>query len=292
MLFRSEAIRAALLSELQQELNARHEILRLNEERQARVLAEPLEQVALRYLNAAESFLVASGSLLDCPAVEVEARRNALVACVEEMKWRGFQEAGDEDLLGHHRMLARLLSIKRDSGIGYRYRSGFEVLNAIRQSGERFASDWTVYLIAAKVFTPALNSTQLNWLGEWRLEVADRVRAGDFGVMRDAVYDRILGNLFPEMAESLSKPFGRRPAVPEVRWSDKSGRFEPAFQQRRSGAAHILSRSEPGALQTRSAESDNSVSWFLQGAELEAWKRANPESAKSWAPILKRLDLA
>jgi hypothetical protein len=283
------AIRAALRSELQEELSARREILRLVEERRTRVLAEPLDQVAFRYLTAAEHFLIATGALSDCSAIEIDARRNAMAACVEEMKWRGFPEAGDEDLLGHHRMLARILSIKRDTGIGYGYKSGFEVLNAIRQSGAKFASDWTVYLIAAKVFTPAMNQEQQAWFGEWRDEVARRIRVGDFRVTRHAIHDCILGTLFPAMAESLSKPFGKRRAVPDARWDERSGRFEPAFQQRRPRTSEFLGSSEAGGLPTRGADRGDLASWFLQGAELEAWKRANPESAKAWEPVLKKL---
>jgi hypothetical protein len=187
-------------------------------------------------------------------------------------------------------MLARILSIKHDAGIGYRYRSGFEVLNAIRQSGENYASDWTIYLIAAKVFKPAMNEEQQTWLDAWRDEVARRIRDGDFGVMRDPSHDRVLEILFPEMAESLSKAFGKRPAVAELRWNAKSGQFEHPYQQRRSWRSDFLSKSGSGGLPTRGADGGILASWMLRGAELEAWKRANPESAKAWEPILTRLD--
>lgn len=284
------AIRQELQSELQEELSARREIQRLIEERRARVLAEPLEQVAQRYLVAAEHLFLETGSrAVESLAIEVEARRNAMAACVEEMQWRGFPEAGDEDLLGHHRMLARILSIKHDAGIGYRYRSGFEVLNAIRQSGERYASDWTVYLIAVKVFKPALNEEQQSWLAAWREEVARRIRDQDFSVMRDPSHDRILATLFPEMADGLSRPFGKRPAVPEVRWNSKTGQFTPAFEQRRSRPSDFLSKSGSGGLPMRGADGGTLATWVLKGAELEAWKRANPESAAAWEPMLRRI---
>ena len=284
------AIRAELRSELHHELSARRKIQRLIDERRARVLAEPLEQVAQRYLVAAEHLLLETGSrTTESLALQVEARRNAMAACVEEMRLRGFPEAGDEDLLGHHQMLARILSIKHDAGIGYRYGSGFEVLNAIRQSGERYASDWTIYLIAVKVFKPALNDQQQSWLAEWREEVAQRIRDKDFSVMRDPAHDRILATLFPEMADGLSKPFGRRPSVPDLWWNSKTGQFTPAFEQRRSRPSEFLSKSGLGGLPMRGADGGTLATWVLKGAELEAWKRANPENAEAWEAVLRRI---
>lgn len=135
---------------------------------------------------------------------------------------------------------------------------------------------------------PAMDESQQRWFDEWRNEVAQRIHGGDFCVMRDAAYDRVLGILFPEMSESLSKPFGKRPAVPEIRWNDSSKQFEPAFQQRRPRPSDFLTNSVQGGLPTRGADGGSLASWLLQGAELEAWKKANPDSAKAWEPLLKR----
>lgn len=87
----------------------------------------------------------------------------------------------------------------------------------------------------------------------------------------------------------LSKPFGKRPAVPDVRWNSKTGQFTPAFEQRRSRPSEFLSKSGSGGLPMRSADGGTLATWVLKGAELEAWKKANPASAEAWEPILRRI---
>ena len=282
-------VRRELQAELQTEMEVRKEIVRLNEERRARVMAEPLAEVVQRYVAAAEDMFIAGENESAASKVEFEAARHAVAASVEEMRWRGFPEAGNEDLLGHHRILSRILSIKRDTGIGYRYSSGFEVLNAIRQSGDLYASEWTIYLIAAKVYAPTLSDGQRLWLDQWREKVTQAIHDINFTVMRDDSYDRLLSVAFPEMAEGLAKNFGKRPRVPNVVWSEKNRRFERTFQQPRHGKASFLSRHGSGWPSDQDHNGDLS-SWLLRGQALEAWKKANPESAKAWESVLEKLN--
>jgi hypothetical protein len=284
-------VRRELQQELRKEMEVRQEIERLTQERRARVQDEPLTVVAQRYLAAAERMFVILDS--DRPGeLENEAARHSMGACVEEMKWRGFLEAGNEDLLGHHRILSRLLSIRRDTGVGYRYRSGFEVLNAIGQSQDAKFSEWTLYLIAARVYSPMMNPKQRTWLDDWRNRVATAIRHNDFSFMRDGAYDRILGVLFPEMTDALSDPFGRRPQGPKLLWSEKTKRFERARHEPARHPARFPDFQGPVKRPLRTKSEGDLPSWFLRGAELEAWKKANPEYAEAWEPLLRRLGIS
>ena len=106
--------------------------------------------------------------------------------------------------------------------------------------------------------------------------------------MRSTWYDRLLSLLFPEMAEGLAKSFGKRPVVPDLRWDEGKKRFLRGFTEHASKPAGFLSRSAvPRDLLRHGAGSDIK-DWFFKGAELEAWKRANPGAAADWEATLRR----
>lgn len=289
-----ERVRRDLQEELQREMEQRREIERLPRERLARVSAEPLADVAQRYLAAVETMLVAAASSdFRERKTEIEAKQLAVGACVEEMRWHGFPEAGDGDLLGHHRILSRILSIKRDTGIGYRHRTAFEVLNAIQQSGDAKSSEWTLYLIAAKVYAPAMNSKQQDQITEWRDRVTRAIRAGDLSVMRDATYDRILGTLFPEMKDALGKEFGKRPQMANLPPGEKAQQSQRATQVSHRPASFLQTQGQFGLPMNEVAEGDPaSAAGYFRGPELDAWKKANPKYVASWEPQWRKLGIS
>jgi hypothetical protein len=130
--------------------------------------------VADEYLNAVERCL----PLRRLPRRQAEEA--GILVCEDELKEaihalrvHGYLEAGDHQLWDGHCILDRLLSIQANRGIGYESSStDFQVLNAIRQSRGTARGDWTIYLIAARVWLRSkLDARQVRWLDEWSAEV-------------------------------------------------------------------------------------------------------------------------
>ena len=69
-------------------------------------------------------------------------------ACIEEMVWRGFANAGHAELLDCHGIVARIRSIELNRGVGYNLATAYQVLNAIMQSGHRNTDDLSLYFMA------------------------------------------------------------------------------------------------------------------------------------------------
>jgi|GEM_PF-7043315 len=106
--------------------------------------------------------------------------------------------------------------------------------------------------------------------------------------MRSTRYDRLLSLLFPEMAEGLAKSFGKRPMVPDLRWDEGKNRFLRGFTEHTSRPARFLSRDAVPPDPLRRGIGGDIKDWFFEGAELEAWKRANPGAAADWEATLRR----
>jgi hypothetical protein len=285
-----DKVRLSLQAQMQAERDLSIEAARIAEERRKRIQETPIAELGARYLTAVEHLLVEQNKL---PASEerkasVVDAKTAVSISVEEMNQRGYPEAGDEDLLGHHRILSRLLSIRNNRGVGYGFQNAVEVLNAIQQSQPNNRHDWTLYLIAAKVYLPELIADQPAWFDEWRETVVAAVKRSDYMYMRSTRYDRLLSLLFPEMADGLAKSFGKRPVVPEVRWDEGKKRFLRSHTEQRSRPAGFLSREQVPRDPLRRSAGGEIQEWFLKGAELEAWKRAHPEAASAWEETLRK----
>ncbi len=100
--------------------------------------------------------------------------------------------------------------------------------------------------------------------------------------MRSAKYDRLLSLLYPAMAAGLAKPFGKRPVVPELRSDEGKMRFLRSHTEQQSRPAGSLSREQVPRDPLRRGAGGDIQDWFFHGAELEAWKRANPGAAADW----------
>ena len=290
-----DAVRASLQAQMRAERDLRIEAARIAEDRRRRIQEAPIGDIAGRYLEAVERMLVEQARL---PAggdqkPDFIAAKTAVAISVDEMAQRGFPEAGDEDLLGHHRIISRLLSIQNNRGVGYGFSTAAEVLNAIQQSQPGNRNDWTLYLIAVKVYLPALSDDVRvwQWFEAWRETVVAAVKRTDYLYMRSAKYDRLLSLLFPEMASGLAKPFGKRPVVPDLRWDEGKKRFLRGFTEHASRPAGFLSRGTAPRDPLRHGTGGDIRDWFFKGAELEAWKRANPEEAAGWEATLKRFGI-
>lgn len=283
-------IRASLQAQMQSEHDLRIEAARIAEERRRRIQDAPISEIAGRYLQAVEHMLIAQGRLRPGGQQEPDfvAAKASVSISVDEMAQRGYPEAGDEDLLGHHRILSRLLSIRDNRGVGYGFGTAAEVLNAIQQSQPNNRNDWTLYLIAAKVYLPSLVAERPAWFEDWRDTVVAAVKKVDYMYMRSPKYDRLLSLLFPEMVSGLAKSFGKRPVVPDLRWDEGKKRFLRGFTEHTSRPAGFLSRDAVPPDPLRHGTGGDIKDWFFKGAELEAWKRANPGAAADWEAALRR----
>ena len=146
------------------------------------------------------------------------------------------------------KLLSRFLSLKHDRGIGYRVRTGFEVLNAIWQSHSGNRRDLPMYLAAARTWKIALSEKQADTLRSWRLEIKRSIEAGEAIYLRDPINDSLLKLLFPDLRENLDKTTGQ------------------ALQNMLRPRASLP------------APRDG----FLSGPELNRWLKDHPESAPMW----------
>lgn len=306
------SIRAGLQEQMQAQRHLQIEASRIAEERSRRIQETPIAELAARYLTAVQHFLIEQdrvpvrqptlfeGETLSGQVPPNWHRRPELVvataelaARVDEMAQRGYPEAGDEDLLGHHRILSRLLSIRNNRGVGYRFDNAAEILNAIKQSQPNNRHDWTLCLIAVKVYLPEFSDDErvAKWFKKWRDDVVDEVKQLNYLYMRSAKYDRLLSLLFPEMADGLANPFGKRPVVPDLYWDARTQSFRPNYTERPSRRAGFLSHESTLREPLRRGGGGDIKDWFLRGAELEAWKKANPEAAAEWEVTLNRFSV-
>ncbi len=109
-----DTVEQACKAQMQAERDLRTEAARIAEERRRRIQEAPIAEIAGRYLQAVEHMLIEQARL---PAggdqqPDFVTAKAAVAISVYEMAQRGYREAGDEDLLGHHRILSRLLSIE------------------------------------------------------------------------------------------------------------------------------------------------------------------------------------
>lgn len=290
-----DEIRATLRKEMDDERDLKAEAARIAEERRRRVQDTSMRELAARYLLAVERMLDEDIRLPVGPdrSEKLMPARTAVAISAEDMAQRGFPEAGDEDLLGHHRILSRLLSIRANRGIGYGFGTAAEVLNAIQQSQPGNRHDWTLYLIAVKVYMPNLSDDERVWMWfeAWRDDVIAAVKRKDFLYLRSTKYDRLLSLLFPEMAPGLAHDFGKRPAVPNLVWDERARRFVKTHTEVTSRPARFLSMDAAPRDPYSRERAGTMKDWVLRGAELDRWKRANPEAAAAWEPVLARLQI-
>ena len=108
-------------------------------------------------------------------------------------------------------LVARLLSIQRNTGVGYDVRTGYQVLNAIMQSGKDNKRWDTLYAIAVKTYNLEAHFTtdQVRKYEGWRQALITKVDVNDDAYMRPATFDTVLCVLFPDMAERINNGYGR-----------------------------------------------------------------------------------
>lgn len=198
---------------------------RLIELRRPRWLAMPVSHWAARHLEAVTAFHDANVIIRrarrqhqgDGPKPKLLGTESEAWARVKEtaeaISVHGLPGAADPAMLDEAGLIARILSIQRNKGVGYDVGTGYQVLNAIMQSGKDNKCWDTLYAIAVKAYDLETHFTpdQVRKYEDWRQTLIAKVEANDDAYMRPATFDAVLSSLFPEMAERINQGYGRLP---------------------------------------------------------------------------------
>jgi len=203
---------------------------RLVELRRPVWLSRPAKYWGQRYLEAATAFHYANVSIRRARRQHKGDGKKPGFLGTESDLWVQLMEtaealaahelpgAADPIMLDEAGLVARLLSIQRNTGVGYDVRSGYQVLNAIMQSGGDNKRWDTLYAIAVRVYglETYFTDEQAQKYRAWRKNLIAKVDASDEAYMRPAIFDALLSVLFPEMAERIRKGYGLLvPIVPK-----------------------------------------------------------------------------
>ena len=201
---------------------------RLADMRRPRLLATPATHWATQYLDAATAFHDANtqirkgwrqhtGGGTKPPLLGADSEPwLRLLEAAEALAAHGLPGGADAMMLSDTGLVPRILSIQLNRGVGYAVDSGFQVLNAIMQSGADNKRWDTLYLIAVKAyglearFKPKLADNYR----AWRQTIIDKVTAGDKNCLRPGTYDAVLSTLFPSMSRGIATGYGRLDVEP------------------------------------------------------------------------------
>lgn len=196
---------------------------RLAELRRPRLLATPASEWAGIYLSAAMAFYDANtrikkarrthrGSTPKPPLLGPDSESwRQIMEAAEALALHGMSGAADAAMVDETGVIPRLLSIQQNRGVGYAVDTGFQVLNAIMQSGIDTQQWNTLYPMAVKAYGLETQFTQkqAELYAVWRQTIIDKVAAGDEACLRPARYDAVLSILFPELAPRIATGYGR-----------------------------------------------------------------------------------
>lgn len=131
--------------------------------------------------------------------------------CASAMSIHGLQGANDPLFLDDSGLVARVLSIQHNTGIGYDVSSGYQVVNAIMQSA-RHNKQWdSIYEIAVNAFhlEKYFTDPQQKRYNAWRQSLSDGILNNDIAYLRPSKFDVLLSTLFPAMADAIGTGYGR-----------------------------------------------------------------------------------
>ena len=188
-------------------------------------LAQPAAYWAARYISAMTSFHDANVGIKRAgrkhvgngPKPQFLGNDSELWQQVEEaseaLAAHGLPGALDRMMVDESGMVARILSIQQNRGVGYDMNTGYQVLNAIMQSGPDNKRWHTIYTMAVKAYGLEAHFTkaQADSYARWRQSIIDGVDLQDVTYLRPSTYDKVLGVLFPEMARGIAKKYGLQP---------------------------------------------------------------------------------
>ena len=186
--------------------------------------------------------------------------QDALLAAANALETHGYLIAPLMNENPLRTIIARLLSIRCGTGVEYKFDNAWAVINAIRCDRGESSLKWhTLYLIAVRTYPPTLTSEQEQKVAKWRETVKSSIENEEPAYVRDTVYDRLLGLLFPEMRSALNNPFGTPLQILEKDYDATEDLPEPP-----------------------PAQFVNSNDAFLRGRAFSEWAQRHPEAAKAW----------
>lgn len=198
---------------------------RLTELRRPAYLAQPVSYWSAQYIGAITSFHDANVMIKrDSRQRGVNISQTVFLGSDSE-SWQQMAEASealaahglpgalDHLMVDDSGMVARILSIQHNRGVGYDLNTGYQVLNAIMQSGPENRRWNTIYTMAVKAYGLEAHFTaaQAARYAEWRQAIIDGVALPDASYLRPSTYDKLLSALFPEMARSIATGYGTQP---------------------------------------------------------------------------------
>lgn len=195
--------------------------------------------------------------------------QGALLEAIQALEVHGYTCASMMDQNPLRTIIARIFSLRCGTGIEYKYDNAWAVINSICCDRGASSLKWhTLYLIAVHTYQPTLTTEHAHKVAQWRDMVKTSIENEDATYVRDTVYDRLLGLLFPEMRSALNKPFGTPLQILEKDYDVFEASPDP----------------QPAQFWT----SDDA---YLRGREFEEWARRNPGAAKVWldSPAGKKL---
>lgn len=232
------------------------------EQKRQKLLDISAEDWGQRYLQAfrqrwLEQSAAGEGSTV---GVAWQKAQDALLEATQALEAHGYSSASMMDQHPLRTIIARILSIRCGTGVEYKFDTAWAVINSIRCDREALSLKWhTLYLIAVRTYQPPLTTEQAHKVAQWRNEVKNSIENEDAIYVRDTVYDRRLGLLFPEMRSALNNPFGTPLQILEKDYDVFEALPDP----------------QPAQFRT-------SGNVFLRGREFEEWARRNPDAAKAW----------
>lgn len=268
---RADTLQQELESEANAELQERNAKIRVLEEERLSTLSIPVAAIAKDYLAAIEEHQIVArnGRIEDFD--EISRLLTRITFQAQRLAIHGFHEANDHDLYGSRsQIIPRILAIQHGGGVGYDLDSTMGIMNAIKQAQVNNRKFHTIYLIAVNVYQRQEASNPPAWYQTWVDEIKASIEAGEKMYVRPRKYDRLLSLLFPEMATGLSKKFGTENYVPYRR-------ALPSRQMPMSSHSDAH-----GAAFWPWDRSDMRDPYWLEGAELEQWKRNYPTAARNF----------
>ena len=268
---KAELCQQELESAANAELQDRNSVIRALEEERLSILAIPVSTIARDYLDAIEQHqtVARNGRIEDFD--EISRLLGEISFHAKRLAVHGFAEANDHDLLGSRsQIIPRILAIHHGGGVGYELDSTMAIMNAIKQAQVQNRRFHTIYLIAVNVYQKLEASNPPTWYQAWIEEIKKSIEAGEKTYVRPRKFDQLLSLLFPEMAMGLGKTFGTEDYVPN----------------RKAVSSRQMPRSSPPEASSSPFwpwdRSDMRNSYWLEGRELEQWKRNYPTSARNF----------
>lgn len=228
----------------------------------------PIETIAQDFLAAILRYETYARQGISADFEEVARLLKNVAAQSELLVLRGYPEAKDRALTGSRsEIIPRILAIRNGGGVGYELDSTMSVMNAIKQSRPENRMFHTIYLIAEVVYGKVPASEKPAWYQDWVSEIKRSIDSGEDSMyVRPRRYDRLIALLFPEMRTALEKSFGTE-GFHAKPWLRSSARTSNSTYRARSG---FTSSSVP-----------RGYPW-LEGRELEQWKRTYPAAARAF----------